>query len=137
MPERNDRISTAGVAEKHGTYFVALRKPGTSIGESWEFPGGKHRDGETPEQTLKREFHEEFNAEISVGERFFVGGFENRGTSYRLEAYRVTIHTPDAEMRFPEHQSVAWKTTAELGACRMADSDEQILAALLAESGER
>ncbi len=135
MPKCKDRISTAGVAEKNGTYFVALRKPGTSIGESWEFPGGKHRYGETPEQTLRREFLEEFNAEITVGERFFVGGFENKGTTYKLKAYRVTIHTPDDAMRYREHEAAAWKSAEELQTCRMADSDLQILSAIIAQRG--
>lgn len=32
----------------------------------WEFPGGKVEEGETPEQAIVREIHEELNAKIAV-----------------------------------------------------------------------
>lgn len=66
------RISTAGIARRGSKYLLALRKPGTSIGESWEFPGGKARFGEPPEEALKREFFEEFQIHILVGRMIFM-----------------------------------------------------------------
>ncbi len=44
--------------------FCALRGPDMSLPNYWEFPGGKIEDGETPEQALVREVHEEFNCLI-------------------------------------------------------------------------
>ena len=124
------RISTAGVACKGDYYFVAKRKPGTSIGESWEFPGGKNRKSETPEETLKREFREEFQAEIIVYDTIFVGEFENKDKKYKLLAFRITLDTPEEKMIFEEHQEVAWKTIKELELSTMADSDRQIVSSL-------
>jgi 8-oxo-dGTP diphosphatase len=126
----NIRISTAGVAQKGEYYFVAKRKPGTSIGESWEFPGGKNRISETPEETLKREFFEEFQADITVYDALFVGAFDNKGKSYQLMAFRITIDTPEEEMIFEEHQEIAWKTINELEFSIMANSDRQIVSSL-------
>ncbi|NQT58836.1 MAG: NUDIX domain-containing protein [Bacteroidetes bacterium] len=126
----NIRISTAGVACKGEYYFVAKRKPGTSIGESWEFPGGKNRKSETPEETLKREFFEEFQAEITVHKTLFVGEFMNKDQKYQLMAFSITINTPEEEMLFEEHQEIDWKTINELESSNMADSDRQIVSSL-------
>ena len=120
------RISTAGVACKGDCYFVAKRKPGTSIGEGWEFPGGKNRKGETPKETLKREFLEEFKAEITVHETLFVGEFMNKDQKYQLIAFNITINTPEEELLFEEHQEIGWKTIHDLESSQMADSDRQI-----------
>ena len=123
-----NRISTSGVAEKNGLYFVALRKPGTSIGESWEFPGGKCEAGETPEQALKREFLEEFNLNVEVGRKIFSGTFSNGSVTYTQLVYEVEMLSGDLQLE--EHSGSAWMSLHELENVKMADSDRQILSAL-------
>jgi len=127
------RISTAGVAEKRGKYFIALRKPGTSIGESWEFPGGKNRSGETPEETLIREYYEEFNVRISVGERLFTGRFDNKGTVYEFVVYSIEFLTEN--FKLTEHQEIKWSTLEMCSNLPMAESDKSILNYLNNSSG--
>lgn len=119
------RISTAGVACRGNRYLVALRRPGTSIGESWEFPGGKQRDDESPRQTLKREFREELSVDIFVGEKIFTGSFTNRNMEYRLEAYKIRILNDTFVLR--EHKEVRWVSLQDLKHFSMAPSDRQIL----------
>ncbi|MFP4179695.1 MAG: (deoxy)nucleoside triphosphate pyrophosphohydrolase [Spirochaetaceae bacterium] len=114
-------ISTAGIAEKEGRYLVALRRPGTSIGEKWEFPGGKAGEQESPEEALKREFKEEFSVDIQVGELLCTGSFSNRGTDYRLQGYRVYIISESFMLK--EHQKIRWCTPSELKDLPMAESD--------------
>ncbi len=118
------RISTAGIALREGKVFVALRKPGTTIGESWEFPGGKAEPGETPDDTLKREYIEEFNLEINVGDKLCEGSFNNGNKEYRLVGYRIffTGETPVLK----EHSEFRWVSIDELPALPMAASDRQI-----------
>lgn len=132
MQQQNKaRISAAGIARRGDTFFTALRKPGTSIGESWEFPGGKNRIGESAEQTLKREFLEEFKADIIVKSKFFQGYFTNKHIDYTLQAWEIEILTAEEDLVLTEHQCTAWKTIKELKACTMAESDRQILQALV------
>ena len=128
------RVSTAGVVERDGTFLVALRKPGTSIGESWEFPGGKMEEGETPQQGLSREFKEEFNLEITVGEQFHESTFSNKGATYKLMAFWVNIRGGD--MDHPEHQEIRWVSPEELSGLPMASSDTAIVRTLTALVGK-
>ncbi|WP_319561837.1 NUDIX domain-containing protein [Marispirochaeta sp.] len=123
------RISTAGVVLRGDKVLVALRKPGTSIGESWEFPGGKAKRGETPSDALKREFCEELGVAVQVGPLLYEGSFSNRGNEYRLQAYTIELDTE--EFLLKEHQRVRWLSLKELTALPMADSDRQILNHLL------
>jgi len=123
--ETTTRVSTAGIARKGDKYLVALRKPGSSIGESWEFPGGKQLFTETPQQALKREYLEEFSVEIVVGESVYTGHFENRNTRYRLEAYQVQLISEAFVLK--EHQAIRWVSLKDLKHLPMAQSDRSIM----------
>jgi 8-oxo-dGTP diphosphatase len=50
--------------------LIAQRKSTDKLAGKWEFPGGKLEPGETLEECLKREMHEEFGIEVEVGEFF-------------------------------------------------------------------
>lgn len=127
MKEHNIRISTAGVAQKDGKYFVALRNVGTSIGESWEFPGGKNRYDESPEETLKREYQEELGISIEVGDLVCVSFFSNKEKDYKLMAYNITLLDPVETAVLQDHQRLGWFTLEELKSISMAESDRTIV----------
>ena len=55
----------AAIIIKDGQVFATQRGYGDFKG-GWEFPGGKIEPGETPEEALVREFHEELDTEIVV-----------------------------------------------------------------------
>lgn len=125
------RISTAGVAKRGQTYFVARRIAGSSIGESWEFPGGKNRREESPEQTLEREYREELGISIEVGSQICTGRFSNHGKEYELQAYWIEIpEDQEQSILLTEHQQISWKTLEELESVPMAESDRLIVRAL-------
>ncbi len=126
----HSRISTAGVARRGERFFVAKRKSGSSIGDSWEFPGGKNRDGETPQETLKREYAEEFSVDISVGNQLMSSTFTNKRTKYELMAFEIVFKEKEPEFILTEHSQVGWKSLQELSCLPMAPSDRTIFQAL-------
>jgi len=128
------RVTTAGIAEKNGNFLIALRKPGSSIGERWEFPGGKVRHGENPPEALKREFFEEFRVNISVGKLFCTGFFANGSSKYELQAYRIEIDDP-SQLDLQEHQEIRWVPPGSLQELSFPESDTIIVNALLDRPG--
>jgi A/G-specific adenine glycosylase len=59
----------AGVVFKNGKVLITRRRPEGLLGGLWEFPGGKIRDGETPEAACMRELKEEVNLTITIDSR--------------------------------------------------------------------
>ena len=59
----------AAIIRKEERIFATQRGYG-EWKDWWEFPGGKIEAGETPEEALRREIHEELSTEISVNEFF-------------------------------------------------------------------
>lgn len=49
--------------------FICQRRPDQPMGLKWEFPGGKVEPGETSEQALARELHEELGIRATIGPR--------------------------------------------------------------------
>lgn len=121
----NIRISTSGVARRGEKYLLALRRPGTSIGESWEFPGGKVKEGESPEDALKREFREELQINVLIGNLLCTGNFENRNNEYEIRAFDVRILGDGFTLS--EHQNTGWFSLHEMQRLPMADSDKKIV----------
>jgi mutator protein MutT len=108
-----ERITTAGVLYGAGRYFVAKRKKSGAVGGLWEFPGGKHRWGETPQQSLAREFAEEFDLSVVVGSCFLEHEFVHKHTLFHLQAYWVEAKEP-VKYTLHEHDEARWVSLTEM-----------------------
>jgi 8-oxo-dGTP diphosphatase len=56
-------VSAVALIDPDGRVLLAQRPAGKSMAGLWEFPGGKVETGETPEDALVRELHEELGIE--------------------------------------------------------------------------
>jgi len=52
-------VVAAALVDEHGRVLLQQRPAGKALAGLWEFPGGKLEPGESPEEALVRELHEE------------------------------------------------------------------------------
>lgn len=120
--------SVAGIAFHDGCFFVAKRVPKGDMGGRWEFPGGKVEDGESYEDTLKREFEEEFSFKIDVGEHILDSFFEHGGKKVCLHAYEVFLPEDLSSAKLTEHTEFDFVTIKQIeNELLFVDSDLSLL----------
>lgn len=56
-------VAACALVDQDGRVLITQRPQGKPLAGLWEFPGGKVEAGETPEETLIRELHEELGIE--------------------------------------------------------------------------
>ena len=72
-----------GVVEDGEKLLITRRRPEGLLGGLWEFPGGKIRDGETPESACVREIREEVSLDVEI--ESYVGRVRHAYTHFRVE----------------------------------------------------
>ena len=93
---------------REGRFLLTSRPEGKVYAGYWEFPGGKLEAGETVEQALKRELHEELGIAIGAAHPWKVELMDYPHARVRLHFCKVYDWTGEFEMR--ERQSMAWES---------------------------
>ena len=90
-----------------GRFLLTSRPEGKVYAGHWEFPGGKVEPGETVEQALRRELHEELGISIGAAEPWRTTMHDYPHALVRLHFCRVRQWSGAFEMR--ERQQMAWQ----------------------------
>ncbi len=76
---------SAGVIFQRNKIFIQKRVVGGLMGGLWEFPGGKFKSDETPEQCLHREIMEELKVSLHIDKKLMT-------VKHSYTRFRVTLH---------------------------------------------
>lgn len=95
---------------REGRFLMTSRPEGKVYAGHWEFPGGKLEQGETVEQALRRELHEELGIDIRMDaiEPWKVELMDYPHARVRLNFCKVFAWAGEFEMR--EGQQMAWQS---------------------------
>lgn len=74
-----------GVLYHQGRVFIQQRLAEDVWGSLWEFPGGRLEQGESPEETVRREFMEETELAVEIESKITI-------TVHHYTRYKVTLH---------------------------------------------
>src|SRR5580698_745504 len=112
----------AAIIEREGRVLIGQRQPEQSHALKWEFPGGKVEPGETPEQALTRELHEELAIRNARGTEIARYEFAYPGKNpILLIFYRVT--EVEGEPSNLIYREVRWEPPAKLPDFDFLDGD--------------
>jgi A/G-specific adenine glycosylase len=103
-----------GILVSRDRVLIQKRPPSGLMGGLWEFPGGKVREGETPDKALMRELKEELELKVTPSR-------EIATLRHNYTSFRVTLHAffciSDHGCRLPvlrAAEEARWVTTQEL-----------------------
>jgi 8-oxo-dGTP diphosphatase len=115
---------------RDGRVLAARRSQPSRLAGGWEFPGGKVEPGESDEQALARELHEELGIIGEIGVRLA----ETSDGSLLLVLYAATLSTGEPHP-LEDHDELRWLTARELDDVAWLPIDQALLPTVAALLG--
>lgn len=106
-PRKHTEVAVGILIREDDALLLSTRPEGKPYAGYWEFPGGKIEAGETVEQALRRELHEELGITIAGADVWKVTEHDYPHALVRLHWCKVTDWSGDFEMR--EGQAMRWQ----------------------------
>ena len=123
------QVVTAEV-RRDGAYLITQRLPTSILPLLWEFPGGRVREGETPEAALDRLLEDKLGVACEVGELVMEVVHEYDHYTVDMQVFRCFL-PEDSEIEHARIHDHRWVPPVEFGAYEFPRADEATISALL------
>ncbi len=120
-------VVAAVIRGNDGRVLLAQRPANKHQGGKWEFPGGKLEAGETPQQALGRELHEELGINATSFQPLIKVRHVYPERAVLLDVWEVTVFTGQPHGR--EGQLVAWFETGQFAMLEFPPANYPIITA--------
>ena len=104
---KHTEVAVGILIRADGALLLSTRPEGKPYAGYWEFPGGKIEAGETVEEALRRELHEELGIAIGAAQVWKTTEHDYPHALVRLHWCKVHEWTGEFEMR--EGQAMCWQ----------------------------
>ncbi len=128
------QVAVGVVIDNQGRILVAKRPKTVHQGGRWEFPGGKMKPTETPEQALIRELQEEIGITPTASTPWMQIHHAYDDKTVLLHVWQVTAWAGRARGR--EGQPIAWHRPSALNRLEFPAANASIVAAIQQQRGD-
>jgi 8-oxo-dGTP diphosphatase len=115
------------IIERNGRVLAVQRSERMNLPLKWEFPGGKIKQGESPEQCVVREVFEELDLKIAVGQS--LPSVSHDYPDFSVTLYPFICVIVSGELSLHEHKALLWVSPHELRSLDWVAADFPILSA--------
>ena len=123
-------VVAVALVDPDGRVLIAKRPEGKPMAGLWEFPGGKVRDGELPEEALVRELDEELGIDITESCLAPLSFASHAYDDFHLLMPLYVCRVWKGMVSPREGQEIKWVRPVRLGDYPMPPADRPLVAML-------
>lgn len=120
-----------GVIWKDDAILIQQRPAEGLLGGLWEFPGGKREDGETLEETVRREIAEELGLQVSVGA--LITQVKHAYSHFKITLHAFHCHYLEGAPQPKACQAWRWVAPGQLSDYAFPKANKTVLEQVLAD----
>ena len=119
-------VAAIALIDADGRVLLAKRPEGKDMAGLWEFPGGKLREGETPEAALVRELAEELSLDITESCLAPIAFASHSYQDFHLLMPLFVCRVWKGKARPAEGQELKWVFPEDMGDLPMPPADKPL-----------
>ena len=130
MPKRISLVVACALVDEDNRVLIAKRPDERHMGGLWEFPGGKVKTDETPEEAIIRELAEELGIDVTHSCLAPLTFASHDYDEFHLLMPLYVCRQWNGEAAAKEGQELAWVRPNRLNGFEMPPADEPLKATL-------